>query len=100
MYKAKKGFKLRALGNEFILVGESIEQINFNKMLTMNETAAFLWHQVNEEHSFPKFDASYLAERLCAEYEVTQEQALKDSEATILSWQNAGIIEQLSADTL
>ena len=40
--KTIKGFKLRKLGNEYILVGESMELINFNKMITLNETAAFL----------------------------------------------------------
>ena len=41
--KTIEGFKLRKLGNEFILVGESMALINFNKMITLNETAAFLW---------------------------------------------------------
>lgn len=41
--KAIKGFKLRPLGDEYILVGESVDLINFNKMITMNETAAYLW---------------------------------------------------------
>lgn len=37
-----EGFKLRKLGNEYILVGESMALINFNKMITLNETAGFL----------------------------------------------------------
>lgn len=92
--QAKKGFKLRALGNEFILVGESIEQINFNKMLTMNDTAAFLWRKVTEGTNYAPFDAAFLASQLCAEYEVSEEQALTDSQATMDSWLNAGIVEQ------
>ncbi len=93
MVQAKHGFKLRALGNEFILVGESIEQINFNKMLTMNDTAAYLWRQVTEAENYPSFDAQYLADKLCQEYEVSKEQALADSEATMQSWIDAGIVE-------
>ena len=88
--KAKKGFKLRALGNEFILVGESLEQINFNKMITMNETAAFLWKKVEDGHPFTAKD---LADMLLADYEVEEEQALSDAENTIQTWLNAGIIE-------
>ena len=38
--KVKQGFKLRPLGDEFMLIGEGLEQINFNKMITMNATAA------------------------------------------------------------
>jgi hypothetical protein len=88
--RAKKGFKLRPLGDEFILVGESLEQINFNKMLTLNETAAYLWQHVSDGRSF---DAETLADLLTEEYEVTREQALADSQKTIDTWRNEGIIE-------
>ena len=88
--KAKSGFRLRELGNEFILVGESLEQINFNKMITMNETAAFLWRHAAE---LPSFTIEQCADWLTSEYEVTREQALQDAQKTILTWQNAGIIE-------
>lgn len=88
--KVKPGFKLRPLGNEFILVGEGIEQINFNKMITMNETAAYLWQKVLDGQDF---DAARLADLLTQEYEVSYEQALQDAQTTILSWQNAEIIQ-------
>lgn len=85
----KQGFKLRPLGNEFILIGEGIEQVNFNKMITMNETAAYLWQKVMDGQDF---DAAKLADWLTAEYEVSHEQALADAETTIQSWLQAGII--------
>lgn len=65
--KAKQGFRLRPLGEEFILVGESVELINFNKMITMNESAAYLWREV--EH-LPSFEAQTLVDLLLKEYEV------------------------------
>jgi len=86
----KPGFKLRPLGNEFILVGEGIEQINFNKMITMNETAAYLWQKVQDGQDF---DAETLAGLLTAEYEVSYEQAFQDAQTTIQSWQDAEIIQ-------
>jgi len=86
----KKGFKLRPLGNEFILVGEGIEQINFNKMITMNETAAYLWQQIQDGEDF---DAEKLAKLLTDEYEVSYEQALQDAQSTIQSWLGAEIIQ-------
>lgn len=88
--QTKSGFRLRPLGNEFILVAEGLEQINFNKMITMNETAAFLWNKAVEVTSF---DRDVLAAWLTEEYEVTLEQALVDAQNTIESWTNAGIIE-------
>lgn len=88
--KVKQGFKLRPLGDEFMLIGESLEQINFNKMITMNETAAFLWNKVADGIDF---EAKTLANFLLEEYEVSEEIALKDSQTTIDSWLQAGIIE-------
>lgn len=82
------GFKLRKLGNEYILVGESMELINFNKMITLNETAAFLWEQAQQG----EFDADKLCKALCAEYEVEPAQALQDVEATLKAWKDAGVI--------
>lgn len=89
--KVIQGFKLRPLGDEFILVGESIELVNFNKMLTLNETAAYLWRKASEDPD-RSFDAQQLADWLCEEYEVSREQALQDSEKTMAQWQEAGII--------
>ena len=87
------GFKLRKLGNEYILVGESMELINFNKMITLNETAAFLWEQAESASAQGGFTASDLCKALCREYEVSPEQAMTDVEATIPSWLDAGVIE-------
>ena len=87
--KAKQGFRLRPLGEEYILVGESVELINFNKMITMNESAAYLWRGVEQ---LPAFDAQTLADMLLKEYEVSPGQALADAEATLRNWKEAGII--------
>ena len=87
--KTIEGFRLRKLGNEYILVGESMSLINFNKMITLNETAAFLWQEAEKG----EFDAASLCKALCAEYDVTPEQAMTDVVATIDSWKEAGVIE-------
>ena len=92
--KTIEGFKLRKLGNEYILVGESMALINFNKMITLNETAAFLWEQADAlTHSHGAFDANALCKALCSEYEVAPEQAMTDVDATVSSWMEAGVIE-------
>ena len=88
--KAIPGFKLRPLGDEYILVGESVELINFNKMISMNESAAYLWQHVE---SLPSFDEHTLADLLCEEYEVSPEQALIDAQNTLEAWKNAQIVE-------
>lgn len=91
--KTIKGFKLRPLGDEFILVGESVELVNYNKMLTLNETAAFLWRKASEDPE-RDFDAKMMADWLCKEYDVTPQQALQDSEHTLEQWKEAEIVRE------
>lgn len=92
--KTIEGFKLRKLGNEYILVGESLSLINFNKMITLNETAAFLWEKAEElSGAHGSFTAQALCKALCDEYDVDSSQAMTDVDATISSWLDAGVIE-------
>ena len=41
--RIKKGFVLREVCGEWVVSGESLEQINFNKLVTLNASAVFLW---------------------------------------------------------
>ena len=87
--KTKKGFILRSLGNEFILVAEGLEAADANSMVSMNESAAFLWKAVEGKD----FDAATLAELLVEEYDVTREVAENDVASLILTWRTAGVID-------
>ena len=92
--KTIDGFRLRKLGDEYILVGESMALINFNKMITFNDTAAFLWEQAQDRTSaHGGFTAGDLCRALCDEYDVAPEKALSDVDATLDAWLKAGIIE-------
>lgn len=92
--KTISGFRLRKLGNEYILVGESMELINFNKMITLNETAAFIWEKAEAETAeHGDFTAEKLCEALCAEYEVKPAVALMDVQSTLSAWMEAGVIQ-------
>jgi len=83
---------LRPLGDEWILVGEGIEQVNFNKLITMNETAAFLWTKATEKKGL-ELTPELLADWLFDEYEVSREQALEDARLTLENWEEIGIAE-------
>lgn len=88
-----EGFKLRKLGNEYILIGESMALINFNKMITLNETAAFLWQQAETlTAQNGAFTPAELCHALCAEYDVSPEQAMTDVSETLASWSAAEVI--------
>lgn len=88
--KIKNGFVLRTVCGENVIVGEGLDAINFGRMLSLNETAAWLWKQAQEQSDFT---AQSLSEALCQEYDVTPEQALQDVTETIQNWKQLGVIE-------
>lgn len=86
--KLIEGFRLRPLGKEFIVVGEGLDQVDFNKMIALNESAAYLWKSVEGK----EFSVKDLADLLVGHYEIDEETALRDSEAIAQKWLEAGII--------
>ena len=88
--KIKKGFILRTVCGENVIVGEGLDAINFGRMLSLNETAAFLWKKAMEYGDFP---ADSLADALCQEYDVDQAQALNDVKETLDNWTKLGVME-------
>ena len=87
--RTRKGFTLRPLGSDYILIAEGAEVVNFNKMLTLNETAAYLWRNIQDRD----FDADTMTKLLCSEYEVGPEQAAADARTLLAKWREAGLIE-------
>lgn len=87
--KIKKGFELRTICGETIIVAHGIENIDFSKIISLNESAAYLWRNVEGRD----FDASELARLLTQEYDVDDATALRDAEKTLEDWKNAGLVE-------
>ena len=88
--RIKKGFVLREVCGERVIIGEGLGAINFGKMLALNETAAWLWKQAQE---MGDFTIEALAERLCEEYDVTPDAAKADVADIINEWQQVGVTE-------
>ena len=87
--KTKQGFRLRNVCGENVIVAEGIENIDFSKIISMNESAAYLWQKV-EGHPFTADD---LASHLCDEYDVDEATAKDDAQTVVKQWLEAGIIE-------
>ena len=87
--RIKNGFVLRKIGDKEVVIGEGIEQINFNKLIALNETAAFLWKELEENDFTEKEPADLLIE----EYDVTEDVAAKDVGALIARWKTIGLID-------
>ncbi len=89
--KQKEGFVLRDVCGEQVIVGEGLGTIDFGKLISLNETAAWLWKKAAE---MGEFSTEKLAEALCGEYDVTAEQAQTDVAGIIAKWQELGIVEE------
>lgn len=88
--KKKKGFNLRNVCGENIIVAEGIENIDFSKIISMNETAAYLWTAVGDK----PFTVDDLTSLLTDEYEVDAETARNDVGEMAKQWLQAGITEE------
>ncbi len=88
--KIKRGFKLRTVGNEHIVTGEGLEQIDFNKLIALNSSATYLWQLVEDK----EFEIQTLAELLTSKYNIPTKQALTDATDIANSWIEAGIVEK------
>ncbi len=87
--KIKEGFTLRTMCGEHIVVGEGLSQVNFNKIISLNESAAWLWEQVQGK----EFTEDTLSELLQQKYDVSASQAFVDAIKLMAQWKEQGVAE-------
>ena len=87
--KIKKGCELRHVCGENIIVAYGKENIDFNKVISLNESATYLWENIADKD----FDAETLASLLQQEYEVDAETAKHDAQALLDEWVKVGLVE-------
>ncbi|MBO7418283.1 MAG: PqqD family protein [Bacteroidaceae bacterium] len=88
--RIKKGFTLREIGTDHVLVPEGLEVIDFNKLLTLNNSAKYIWENIKDM----EFSVEDVAKLLTDKYNVTDETAQKDAELLISSLKGIGIIDE------
>ena len=86
--RIKEGFILRTICGQNVISGEGSANVNFSKLVSLNESAAYLFKKVQGLDFTPEMMADLLLE----EYEVDRETALKDAKALCDQWQEVGII--------
>lgn len=86
--KLKKDFVLRKIVNNWVVLALGEASLNFNRMLTLNETGAMLWNVLAEGG-----DREKMADALTAEYKVDRETALVDVDAFLNKLLQAGCVE-------
>lgn len=88
--KVKNGFNLREVCGENIIVAEGDENIDFSNIISMNESSAYLWQEVQK---LDNFTIDTLTQLLCEQYEIDEATAKKDVTTLATQWAAAGIIE-------
>ena len=88
--KIKNGFELREMCGEFIIIGTGVENIDFSKVISLNESAASLWREVEGK----EFTPATLAALLMEQYDVDEATALADATALANQWVSVGVVAE------
>ena len=87
--KIKDGFTLHQISDEYVIMYNGTQNVDFNNIISLNSTAAHLWKHVEGMD----FNAYTLTDFLMENYEVDSETAKRDAEQLIKNWLEAGIIK-------
>lgn len=84
--RIKDGFELREICGEHVILSHGMD---FSKIISLNETAAFLWKEAvgKEEISEEELTATLLEA-----YEVDEETARKDVAQVLAKWREIGLL--------
>ena len=86
--RIKDGFELREICGENVILSHGMENIDFSKIISLNETAAFLW----KEAMGKDFDEQSLSDALLDAYDVDAETVRKDVERILSTWREIGLL--------
>lgn len=86
--KLKENFVLREVADTWVVLPFGAATLDFNGMLTLNETGAVLWRALEQGG-----DAEALVAALTAEYDVAPEVAAADVEEFLAKLVDAGCAE-------
>ncbi len=92
--KAKQGFNIRNVCGQNIIVAEGKENLDFSNIISMNESSALLWNEIQGK----EFTVNDLAEILMDNYQIDdntplpREQAQQAAQTVSEQWRQAGII--------
>lgn len=86
--KIKDGFVLRTICGQHVVSGEGAANVNYSSLITLNDTAAYLFKNLTGKD----FTEETAVDLLLEEYEVDRDTAAKDVKALVAKWQEIGLI--------
>lgn len=87
--KIKENFVLQQVAGQNIIVAVAQASVDFNGMLTLNETGAFLWKELEMGR-----DRDALVRALTDEYDVSAEKAAQDVDRFLAQLTQSGCLEE------
>lgn len=88
--KIKNGFELRNICGENIIISHGKENINFTKIISLNESAALIWNNVADK----EFSIDDMVQILTDEYDVDENTAKADCQNIADEWEKVGFLEK------
>ena len=87
--KIKPGFEIQTVCGQHLILAVGEENVDFSKMIYINETSLFIWNKLNE--GIDTVDA--LVDAVTGEYDVDSDTARKDIEEFLGQMKEHGIVE-------
>lgn len=88
--KIKEGFEIRNVCGENIIIAHGKENIDFTKVITLNESAVLLWNKAVGKD----FTEEDLVNVLLDEYDVEVPRAADDVKNLVTLWVEAGLVNK------
>ena len=88
--KIKNGFVVQKVGSSYLAVAVGARADEFNAMIRMNSTGAFLWNQLS---SGDKTEEE-LVSALISEYSISREIAEQDAAKIVSALRGAGLLDE------
>lgn len=86
--KIKNGFSLREFCGERLILASGRENIDFSKVINLNESAADMWNAVVGK----EFTVDDMVKALLDNYEIDEATARQDAERILKEWTDLGMI--------
>ncbi|MBO4642193.1 MAG: PqqD family protein [Bacteroidaceae bacterium] len=86
--RIKKGYKVRNIADENIVVCQGTLNMDFTKVIYLNKTSVELWNQFEGK----EFMLEDVADFLCSKYGIDSERAVKDGQKWIDALSGCGIL--------
>ncbi|MCT3960294.1 PqqD family protein [Elizabethkingia anophelis] len=86
--KLREDLMLRHLGDEYVIIDPEQDMVDMSKVYTLNETAAFLWKELQGK----EFNVETVTEVLLNYYNVKYAVAEKDAQRLVHDFEKQGLL--------